>query len=164
MSRRIATLHLICGKIAAGKSTLARRLASEPDTVLISEDDWLSRLYPDEMTTIEDYVRYSSRLRGVMGPHVERLLRTGLSVVLDFPANTVELRRWMRGLFEGAGAAHQLHHLDVPDALCRARLNQRNEDGTHDFAPSEVEYDRITSYFVPPSPDEGFNVTVYSDS
>lgn len=163
MPSRNATLHLVCGKIAAGKSTLARRLASEPTTVLISEDNWLSRLYPDEMNTVEDYVRYSGRLRGVMGSHVESLLRAGLSVALDFPANTVDRRRWMRGIFEGAGAAHQLHYLDVPDAVCRGRLMRRNEDGTHDFAPSEAEYDQITSYFVPPSPDEEFNITVYSE-
>lgn len=61
------TLHLICGKIASGKSTLAGRLASEPKTVLISEDEWLSRLYPGEITTLTDYVRFASRLRDVMG-------------------------------------------------------------------------------------------------
>ena len=37
------TLHLVCGKIAAGKSTLANRLANAPATVLISEDYWMSR-------------------------------------------------------------------------------------------------------------------------
>ncbi len=163
MLNRIPTLHLVCGKIAAGKSTLARRLASEPATVLINEDDWLSRLYPDVMITIGDYVRYSGRLRDVMGCHVEDLLQAGLSVVLDFPANTVHLRQWMRGIFERAGAAHRLHYLDVSDAVCKARLLRRNEVGSHEFAPSEAEFDQITSYFEPPSPDEAFNVIVYSE-
>ena len=49
-----ATLHLICGKIAAGKSTLAAELASRPATLLISEDVWLSCLYKDEQKTIDD--------------------------------------------------------------------------------------------------------------
>jgi predicted kinase len=31
------TLYLLCGKIAAGKSTLARRLAARPATLLISK-------------------------------------------------------------------------------------------------------------------------------
>jgi predicted kinase len=59
-----ATLHLVCGKIAAGKSTLAAELASRPVTILISEDAWLSCLYKDEQKTIEDYVRNSRRLPG----------------------------------------------------------------------------------------------------
>ena len=157
------TLHLVCGKIGAGKSTLARRLAKESGAVLISEDVWLSRLYPDEMTTVQDYIRTSGRLRGVMGDHVGSLLRAGLSIVLDFPANTVSLRAWMRGIFEGAGAAHQLHYLDTPDAVCRARLLRRNEDGAHEFAASEADFDLIASYFEPPSPDEGFDIRRYCE-
>lgn len=156
------TLHLICGKIAAGKSTLARRLAERPGTVLIGEDAWLATLYPGQINSLEDYVRCSGLLRDAMGPHVAELLRAGLSVVLDFPANTVNARRWMRGIFESAAAAHQLHYLDVPDTVCKARLERRNRAGMHDFAVSEADYDRFTGYFVPPSSAEGFNVTVHA--
>jgi hypothetical protein len=45
-------------------------------------------------------------------------LGAGLSVVLDWPANTVAGRAWMRGIFEAAGAEHKLHFLDVPDEVC----------------------------------------------
>lgn len=86
------TLYLLCGKIAAGKSTLARRLAARPATLLISEDHWTSNLFPDELRTIDDYARLSARLRAAMGPHVVDVLRLGLSIVLDFPANTVRTR------------------------------------------------------------------------
>jgi predicted kinase len=155
-------LHMLCGKIAAGKSTLARQLASQPLTVLIREDDWTSRLYKDELRTLEDYIRYSRRLREAMGGHVEALLKAGVSVVLDFPANTVASRQWMRDIFEHAGVAHRLHYLDVPDDVCRARLRQRNADGTHEFVVSDAEFDQFTSYFVPPSKEERFEVIVYN--
>lgn len=157
------TLHLVCGKIAAGKSTLARRLAQAPTTILISEDEWLARLYPGEILSLEDYARCSGRLREAIGPHVDALLRAGLSVAFDFPANTVDRRRWMRSIFESAAAAHQLHFLDVPDAVCKARLRRRNEAGSHEFAASEADLDLFTSYFVPPLPEEGFSVTVYAE-
>lgn len=157
------TLHLLCGKIAAGKSTLADRLAAAPATVAIAEDAWLSRLYGDEITSVQDYVRCSARLRDAMGGHVEALLRAGLSVVLDFPANTVATRQWMRGIFEAAGAAHRLHYLDVPNAVCKARLKERNRAGTHAFAASDAEFDAITSHFVPPSTEERFNVIVHAE-
>jgi predicted kinase len=158
------TLHMICGKIAAGKSTLARRLADAPATILISEDVWLATLYCDEQRTVAEYARNARRLREVMGGHIEDLLRAGLSVVLDFPANTVANRQWMRGLFEKAGAAHRLHVIDVPDAVCKARLLQRNAAGTHEFTVSDAEFDEITGYLVPPSADEGFETIVYRDA
>ena len=46
-----ATLHMFCGKIATGKSTFASRLSQAHDTVLLSEDHFLSKLYPGEITT-----------------------------------------------------------------------------------------------------------------
>jgi predicted kinase len=36
---RPTTLYLLCGKIAAGKSTLARRIAERPSTLLITMDN-----------------------------------------------------------------------------------------------------------------------------
>ena len=152
---------MICGKVAAGKSTLAARLADAPATILISEDHWTSRLFKEELKTVADYARYSRRLRDAMGPHIVALLNAGLSVVLDFPANTPANRQWMRGLFEAAGAAHRLHFLDLTDDVCRQRLRRRNADGVHEFAVSDAEFDEIASYFVAPAADEGFEVTVY---
>ena len=152
---------MICGKVAAGKSTLAARLAESPATILISEDHWTSRLFKDELKTIADYARYSRRLRDAMGPHIVALLKAGLSVVLDFPANTPANRQWMRSLFEAAGSGHRLHFLDVADDLCRRRLHRRNAAGQHEFAVSDAEFDEIASYFVAPTTDEGFETTVY---
>jgi predicted kinase len=43
------TLHVMCGKLASGKTTLARRIAEESDAVFVCEDVWLSRLFPDEI-------------------------------------------------------------------------------------------------------------------
>ncbi|MDG3441054.1 AAA family ATPase [Nitrospirillum amazonense] len=154
-------LHLVCGKIAAGKSTLTAALAAAPGTILLSEDHWLARLYPEELASVADYIRLSARLRQVVGPHTVALLRAGLSVVLDFPANTPGLRLWMRGLFDEAGAAHTLHYLEVPDEVCRQRLRARNAAGGHDFAATDAEFDAITRYFVPPDEAEGFMIVRY---
>ncbi|MGB8400577.1 AAA family ATPase [Bradyrhizobium sp.] len=159
---RAPTLYLICGKIAAGKSTLARRLAARPATLLVSEDHWTSNLFADDLKTIEDYAKYSARLRAAMGPHIVDILRQGLSVVLDFPANTVRNRDWMRSLFTEAMAAHELHWLDIPDTRCRQRLRQRNAGGEHPFQVSDADYDLFTRYFVAPEPGEGFNVVIHT--
>ncbi len=155
------TLHLVCGKIAAGKSTLTARLGAAPASVTISEDAFLAQLWPNEINTISDYVRCATRLRAAIGSHVVALLRAGLSVVLDAPANTRATRGWMRGLIDQAGARHVLHHLDVPDDLCLARLHQRNATGEQ-AAVSDEDFAAITAFFTPPAPEEGFNVLVHT--
>lgn len=83
-----ATLHLLCGKIASGKSTLSETLSASPGTIVISEDRWLTALYASQMQSVADYVHYSAQLRDAMKPHLISLLKAGISVVLDFPANT----------------------------------------------------------------------------
>jgi predicted kinase len=78
-----ATLYCICGKIAAGKTSLARKLAAEHAAVLICEDEWLVRIEA-EIETLDDFRKRARRLlRAVIGPHVIDLLRMGVSVVLD---------------------------------------------------------------------------------
>jgi predicted kinase len=156
------TLYLLCGKIASGKSTLAQRLAERPATLLIALDHWMSTLFPTENETIEDFARLTARLRDAMGPHIVDILRHDLSVVLDFPANTVRWRAWMRSLIEEAGVAHELHLLDVPDDIFNYRLRQRNAEGAHPYQVSDEIYDQFTGYFVPPGPEEGFNITVHT--
>jgi predicted kinase len=50
-----ATLHMLCGKIAAGKSTLSANLGEAERTIVISEDRWIGQLYPRELRTFADY-------------------------------------------------------------------------------------------------------------
>jgi predicted kinase len=157
-----ATLYLLCGKIAAGKSTLARQLAARPATLLITMDDWMSILYPAENRTIEDFARLSARLREAMGPHVVDILRQHLSVVLDFPANTLKWRAWMRSIISAANVAHELHVLDLPDVICKSRLRLRNASGEHQYKVDEGTYDLFMSYFVLPTADEDFNMIVHT--
>lgn len=157
----VPTLHILCGKVAAGKSTLAARLGEAPATIVVAQDAWMASLYPEELRSISDYVRLVPRLRTAMGPHVSDLLRAGLSVVLDWPANTRTSRTWMRGIFEAANSAHRLHFLDVTDEVCLARLLVRNVEGLHEYQVSEAEFAELARYFERPEADEGFDVTIY---
>lgn len=158
----IATLHLLCGKVAAGKTTLARRLAEQHRALLISEDLWLSRLYPVEIRSFDDYLLHARRLREVVGPHVRDLLAHGQSVVLDFPMNVPSARAWARGVFEAAGADHRLHHVKASDPLCLRQLARRNRELPEGSVVVSVEqFEAITAMFREPTADEGFKVELH---
>lgn len=156
--RNAPILYLLAGKIGAGKSTLAGKLARQPGTFLFSEDVLLAELYPDEVKDLGDYIRASIRLKHALKDHIVGLLKAGFSVVLDFPANTPESRRWGKELFEAANVAHELHYLDIPNTICKSRLRARNAKGEHPFQTSDAVFDKISSYFIPPMPEEGFTV------
>ena len=156
------TLHLLCGKIASGKSTLSAKLGSSPGTVIVREDLWLAALFAEEMHSISDYVQYSSRLRSAMKPHLVSLLKAGLSVVLDFPANTQTNREWMMSIIKESGASNKLHYLNVSDDVCKSRLRVRNAEGGHEFSATDQQFEIITRYFSEPTADEGFDIVEYS--
>jgi predicted kinase len=154
-----AKLLFLCGKMAAGKSTLARDLARREHAILLVQDEFLDHLYPDEITDIPAFVKCASRLRNALAPHVCALLSRGISVVLDFPGNTRVQRAWFREIFKRAKVEHELHFVDASDALCKSQLKARTKHlpaGTP--WTTDAEFEAITVYFEPPSEDEGFNV------
>ena len=155
-------LLFLCGKMAAGKSTLARELAVRENAMLFVQDEWLDTLYPNGVVNVATYLEYSGRINKMLAPYLVALLSRGISVVIDFPGNTRNQRAWFREIIELAGAAHELHFLDTPDALCKAQLKARSAHlppGTP--WTSEADFDLISSHFRAPAEDEGFNVVVH---
>ena len=154
-----ATLYFMCGKMAAGKSTLSKELARVHSAVLLNQDDWLSALYPGEILNIADYVRCSGRLRDALTPLIVDLLTRGTSVVLDHPGNTRKQRQWFRDLFERANVPHELHFVHAADDTCKRQLKQRSAALPAGSAwTTDAEFDAITAYFQAPENEENFNV------
>ena len=138
-------LIFLCGKMAAGKSTLARDLADRENAVLLIQDDFLDALFAGEITDIQGFVKRSSRLKNALTPHVCAPLSRGVSVVLDFPGNTRAQRAWFRELIERADVGHELHFVNASDALCKSQLRDRSK-GLPAGTPwtSDVDFEAIT--------------------
>ena len=165
MSQGKGKLHLFCGKMAAGKSTMSRELASQEGAVLLVEDEFLERLFAGQIVDIAAYVTYSSRVRDALGPHIVSLLSMGVSVVLDFPGNTRRQRSWFRGLIDAAGAEHELHFIDASDTLCMRQLRARSRHLPPDSPwTGEAEFQAVTAWFEPPAVEEGFHVVRHERS
>ncbi|MEO8677887.1 MAG: ATP-binding protein [Vicinamibacterales bacterium] len=156
-------LFFFCGKMAAGKSTLAGALAARHDAVLWSQDELAETLFPSQIVNVATYLEYSSRIGRMVAPHVAAVLSRGVNVVLDFPANTRTQRAWFRGIIDAAGVEYELHLLDTPDDICKAQLKARSAHlppGTK--WTTEADFELIASHFQRPAEDEGFTVIVHT--
>jgi predicted kinase len=147
--------------MAAGKSTLSKELAMRENAVHLAQDGFLEALYPGEIIDLAAFVKYATRLQSVLTPHIVALLTKGVSVVLDFPANTKRQRAWFRQLIEMSGSDHELHFIVASDEVCKRQLKQRNQE--YGLPPgakwtTEADFEQVTAYFDPPAVDEGFNV------
>ncbi|VAW82326.1 hypothetical protein MNBD_GAMMA12-943 [hydrothermal vent metagenome] len=131
-----------------GESTLIRSIAISDQAILISEDQWLKSLYNAEIQSITNYSQYSLRLRSIMKSHVQEILKRGNSVVMDFPANTIEQRNWFRDIYSENGFPHKLNYLEVSEAWCLVQINNRRQDNPKSlhFDGAEV-FHLITRHF-----------------
>lgn len=142
-----ATLHILCGKIASGKSTLSKQLVEEYNAILICEDIWLQRLYKSEIKDFQDYLNYAEKLKTVVKPHVQELLKRGISVVLDYPANVPSQRAWLKEIYEEIDGGHILHFLDKSDDICLKQLEKRNHEKPEGSTEISIEqFNYITSF------------------
>ena len=160
-----ATLIFLCGKMAAGKSTLASELAERRNAILVVQDELLERLFPGEITDMPGFFERSARLRHALTPHICAVLSKGISGVLDFPGNTKAQRAWFRELFERAHVEHELHFIDASDAVCKRQLRERSRHlppGTP--WTTGAEFDAVTAHFEPPSDGEAFTVVRHERS
>lgn len=153
------TLIFFCGKMGSGKSTRAGQVTAERNAVLISEDDWLAALYADDISSFDDYLHYSKRLRPLVQAHVEKLLRAGTDVVMDFPANTKRQREWFKQLFTSAEAPYVFYYLQASDELCLQQIAQRQIEQPQRAAfDTEAVFNQVNKYFEAPHESEGLEI------
>ena len=153
------TLIFFCGKMGAGKSTKSKLMAFENNAVLLSEDDWLSSLYPQQISSFDDYLKYSAQLKPLVKSHVQNILSTGTNVVMDFPANTINQRKWFLNLVSAIEADHQLVYLNVSDEQCLKQIGQRRKEQPERAAfDTEAVFTHVTKFFEAPSQSEGLSI------
>ena len=115
------TLTLFCGKMGSGKSTLSKQVAKNTNAVVVSEDEWLVTLFPNKISSLKDYVKYSNVIKPLVKSVVQDFLKNGVDVVMDFPANTDKQRQWLYSITDN----YHLYYLDVSDEECLTRISKR---------------------------------------
>ena len=168
MTSRHGTLYFFCGKMAAGKSTLATQLAADNNALLLAEDDLLATLYPQEIHDVATYGDKAGKVRAAIQPMVQGMLQRGVNVVMDFPANTVQQRNWFRQVLQGTATTdhadvnvisspHELHHIICDDDLCKTQLAKRAAELGRATDTVEM-FVAMSCFYQPVTTEERFNV------
>lgn len=150
------TVHIIFGPLGAGKSTLARRLATENLAVRFSIDEWMHHLYnadrPDQLSLAWVWPRVR-RCETIIWQTCLPILQAGIDVVLDLGFMTLENRQHHRKLALEAGYLVANHFVDADRQLRRERVMQRNvaKGETYTFEVSGAMFDAMDAGFQQPT-------------
>lgn len=101
------TLHLLCGLPGSGKTTRAQELEAAGQGVLLNADAWVCKLYPDDAEAAARDHR-KGLVEQVQWELAERLLTSGISVILDWGVWTRAERDHSRNRARELGASVQI--------------------------------------------------------
>jgi predicted kinase len=145
-----ATLILMVGLPAAGKTTLAKELAAAHRALRLTPDHWMIPLFGDSMAEGRRWA-----LEGRLISLALQALRLGVSVVLDYGFWGRDERSALRYLAASAGAACRIVYLPVDKHLQLARIAHRQATTPHETFPmSEAEVDEWREQFQAPDAGE----------
>ena len=131
----MAKVVALCGKLCAGKSTLARRLRDELPAVVLNSDELTLALPFDHDATYPV-------VRPYLWNKAVEIVRAGANVVLDFGFWSRADRDEAKAFFAAAGVVLEWRYVSVTDEEWRRNIAARNE---------KVRSGEENSYFV----DEG---------
>ena len=160
----MATLHLISGLPASGKTTYATDLRRKVDGVLFCLDRWLITMFGRyAIPTIgqDEHTRRVLACRELIWDSASELLKRSVDVILDDGFFYREHRMHHVALASGIGVETMIHFVDTPLDQVRVRLERRNADlPRYNFHIDASTLEGFLQMIQRPTPDEGAQIVI----
>jgi predicted kinase len=150
---------LVCGPTGVGKTTYSIATAREIGAVRFSIDPWMQTLFAADMTSL-DYawmIERVGRCYEQIWSVSEQILALGGSVVLDLGFTEKAERTRFAERSSGLGVVAEVHCLQAPPEVRRARVDKRNAEqdpAVYAFEVTEAMFDFMEPRFETPDEDE----------
>ena len=133
----MGTVHIVFGPQGAGKSTYSQRLAAEVHAVYFSIDEWMHQLYGSDLPQPLDFAWVMERVQRcekLIWSTASKFAQVGGSIVLDLGFMKVDSRTDFLELSRSCTLPSQLHFVDAPHDVRKARVLARNSERGETFS------------------------------
>lgn len=149
-------IYFVYGRVGAGKTTYARKLAAEQRAVFFCLDEWMAALFTmdaPQPLTLDWMMPRVQRAEAMIWTTAERILAAGTGVILELGFFTRAQRDAWRA--RTAGHASTVHVVEASAEVRRERVRARNRGSdTHTIDVDDATFDWAESYFEPLGDDE----------
>lgn len=166
-------IHLICGPIGSGKTTLANNLSNKYGAVKFSEDEWLNNLFipdapegllnePMEIIGAWASEKYN-RSREQIWQVCDQLLAKNISIILDGASANKEQRDIIRKKAKNHKVGFQLHYINAENSTRkeRVKLRNKNKGDTYSIEVSDQMFNYMETFFIHPDFEELKEARIY---
>lgn len=149
----MALVHLFCGKICSGKSTLAKELAKDHSFVVLNCDEIMT-LFPP-LIGDETYARVSENVKRFLYQKTLEIVQADVDVILDWGFWYKAERRAAEDYFTHRGIPVRWYYLDVSDETWEENIARRNKNlSSSDYLVDEGLKNKCLALFEPPDEKE----------
>jgi len=152
-------LILVCGPLGAGKTTHSIALSKESKAIRFSIDPWMHTLFSKDMVSLDlDWITERVNRCGTQIWDVaEQILTNKGQVILDLGFTTKVQREAFSDQAALLGISSELHFLDLPKAVRKARIEKRNTEkdpSVYSFEVSNAVFEFMDPKFEAPDDAE----------
>lgn len=153
----MAKIHLIYGKLCSGKTTLAKELARTEGGVVLSSDELMLTIFPEDGLG-NAYDAISSRVTEYLWKKAFEIASAGMDVILDWGFWTERARQEALSRCREKNVPVLRHLIDIPDDEWHRRIDARNRavqaGQVQAYPVDEGLYRKFLSRYQPPAADE----------
>ncbi len=146
-------VHLLCGLPGCGKTTFARRLASEREAVILGHDERMVARHGTNPPA-EKFAAFAREVTDELWREAGAIILSGRDVILDWGFWTRAERDDARRRAAEIDADVVLYRVECDDGVARARTLARTAAGGRVLEINGAAWDGFCARFEPPATDE----------
>ena len=162
-------IHIVFGPQGAGKSTYSQKLSKEVKGVHLSIDDWMWKLYGDDLPkpmNLKWIMERVERCENQIWSISKQISECGNEVILDLGFTKRAKRELFKTLANDQNIPAQFHFVNAHHSIRRKRVLERNikKGETFSFEVTPAMFDFMETEFEIPKGHELFDAIIINTS